>query len=77
MCVSAVHQVLTEEAGLAEVHVCALETAVAVPRGDPLAAVTRDLHIQQVAVARYEHVHLRERTEEAIMRTIVVYIADL
>lgn len=50
---------LTEEAGFAEVHVHALQTAIAVPRSHPLTAVTGDHHIEQVTVASNEHVHLR------------------
>lgn len=49
---------LTEEAGLAEVHIHALQTSVAVPRCHPLTAVTGDHDIEQVTVARNEHVHL-------------------
>ncbi len=50
---------LTEEAGLAQVHICTLQAPVAMPRCDPFAAVTWNLHIQQVAVACNEHVHLQ------------------
>lgn len=53
---------LTEEAGLAQVHVHALEAAVAVPRCHPLTAVTGDHHVEQVAVAGDEHVHLEIET---------------
>lgn len=49
---------LTEEAGLAEVHIHALQTSVAVPRCHPLATVAGDDNIEQVTVACNEHVHL-------------------
>lgn len=49
---------LTEEAGLAEVHIHALQTSVAVPRRHPLTAITGDDNIEQVAIACNEHVHL-------------------
>lgn len=49
---------LTEEAGLAEVHVHALQTSVAVPRCHPLTAVAGDHNIEEVTIARDEHVHL-------------------
>lgn len=52
-------QRLTEEAGLAQVHVRALQTAVAVSGSDSLTSVTRDLHVQQITVPRNEHVHLQ------------------
>lgn len=50
--------VLTEEAGLAEVHIHALQTSVAVPRCHPLTAVTGNDHIEQVTITGNEHVHL-------------------
>lgn len=51
--------VLTEEAGLAQVHVHTLQTAVPVPGGHPLTAITGDHHVEQVTITSYEHVHLR------------------
>lgn len=49
---------LTKKAGLAEIHIHALQTSVAVPSCHPLTAVTRDDHVEQVTIACYEHVHL-------------------
>lgn len=49
---------LTEEAGLAEIHIHALQTSVAVPRCHPLTAVTGDHDIEQVTITCDEHVHL-------------------
>lgn len=49
---------LTEEAGLAEVHIHALQTSVTVPGCHPLTAVTGDHNIEQVTVTCNEHVHL-------------------
>lgn len=49
---------LTKEAGLAEVHVHALQTSVAVPRCHPLTAIARDHDVEQVTIAGNEHVHL-------------------
>ena len=58
MCVCVRACCLTEEAGLAQVHVHALQAAVAVPGRHPLTAVAGDDHVEEVAVARDEHVHL-------------------
>lgn len=49
---------LTKEAGLAEVHIHALQTSVAVPRCHPLTAVAGDDNIEQVTITCNEHVHL-------------------
>lgn len=49
---------LTEKAGLAEVHVHALQTSVAVPGCHPLTTITGDHNVEQVTVTSNKHVHL-------------------
>lgn len=49
---------LTEEAGLAKVHVHALQTSVAMPRCHSVTAIAGDHHIEQVTITSDEHVHL-------------------
>lgn len=52
---------LTEEAGLAEVHVHTLQTSVAVPGRHPLTAIAGDHDVEQVTVPCDKHVHLWEK----------------
>lgn len=68
---SALNQGLTQDAGLAQIHVHALQTSVAVPRRHPLTAVTGNDHVKQVAVTGDEHVHLRN--EHTHTRTHFIY----
>lgn len=49
---------LTEEACLAQVHIHALQTSVAVPRCHPFTAVTGNYDIEQVTITCNKHVHL-------------------
>lgn len=49
---------LTEEACLAQVHIHALQTAVAVPGCHPLTTITGDYDIEQVTITCNKHVHL-------------------
>lgn len=63
---------LTEEAGLAEVHIHALQTSVAVPRCHPFTAVTGDHNIEQVTVACNEHVHLWIGRGQLLVHSIIV-----
>ena len=48
----------TQEAGFAEIHVAALQAPIAMPGGNLITAITGDVHVQQVTVARNKHVHL-------------------
>lgn len=68
---------LTEEAGLAEVHIHALQTSVAVPRCHPLTAVTGDDNIEQVTVACNEHMHLWIGPGKLVYSIIIIKLSYL
>lgn len=47
----------TGEAGDTQVHISALQAAVSFTRQRLGAAVTEDLHVQQITVSGYKHLH--------------------
>lgn len=52
--------ILTKKTSFAQIHVIALQTAVAMPRCNFITAIAGYVHIQQVAVTSNKHVHLEQ-----------------
>lgn len=61
---------LTKETSFTQIHVIALQAAVAMPRRDFITAITGYVHVQQVTVTSHKHVHLQQEINTAYLSII-------